>query len=250
MTTPFIKIDPNFLNHIQELVPEQLYEGLESHPDGLTQDEARQRLVAFGPNLLKEVKGKPLIVKFLSNFTHLMAIMLWVAGIIAFIAKMPQLGIAVWGVNLINGAFSFFQEYRAEKATAALKKILPLTSRVMRDGEETRVPAEEIVPGDVIFLQEGDSIPADCRLISSADLRVNQSTLTGESRAVNRSSESITNEGLTSTEIPNLIFAGTYVAAGSGKAIVYATGMHTNFGRIAQLTQEVGDDLSPFKGNG
>ncbi|MFZ3150414.1 MAG: cation-transporting P-type ATPase [Anaerolineaceae bacterium] len=247
MTTPLIKIDPDFLNHIQELVPEQLYEGLESHPDGLTRDEARQRLVAFGPNLLKEVKGKPLIVKFLSNFTHLMAIMLWVAGIIAFIAKMPQLGIAVWGVNLINGAFSFFQEYRAEKATAALKKILPLTSRVMRDGEETRVPAEEIVPGDVIFLQEGDSIPADCRLISSADLRVNQSTLTGESRAVSRSSEPITGEGLTSTEIPNLIFAGTFVAAGSGKAIVYATGMHTNFGRIAQLTQEVGDDLSPLQ---
>ncbi|MFZ3071575.1 MAG: cation-transporting P-type ATPase [Anaerolineaceae bacterium] len=228
-------------------MPEHLYEGLSSRPEGLTQDEAKQRLEAFGTNVLKEVKGTPLIVKFLSNFTHLMAIMLWVAGIGAFFADMPQLGIAVWAVNIINGAFSFFQEFRAEKATQALKKILPITSRVMRDGEETQVLAEELVPGDVIFLQEGVSIPADCRLLNSADLRVNQSTLTGESHPVNRSAEPTSGEGMTETEIPNLIFASTFVAAGSGKAIVYATGMNTAFGHIAQLTQEVGEDLSPLQ---
>jgi Ca2+-transporting ATPase len=160
---------------------------------------------------------------------------------------MPELAFAVWAVNLINGFFSFFQEYRAEKATEALKKILPLSSRVMRDGEEKMILAEEIVPGDVIFFQEGDSIPADCRLITSADMRVNQSTLTGESRAVNRSALPVSGEGLTETEIPNQIFAGTFVAAGSGKVIAYATGMNTQFGRIAQLTQEIGDDLSPLQ---
>ena len=240
-------IDPDFLAKIHEKTPEELYAGLQSRPDGLTQEDAQQRLAIFGPNLLKEAKGTPLIVKFLANFTHLMAIMLWVAGIGAFLAQMPQLGIAVWAVNVINGVFSFFQEYRAEKATEALKKILPQTCRVMRDGEEKRILAEELVPGDVIFLQEGDNIPADCRLISSADLRVNQSTLTGESHPVNRSALPVSGEGLTETEIPNLIFASTYVAAGSGKAIVYRTGMNTAFGHIAEMTQQMGEDLSPLQ---
>jgi len=247
MTTQLSSLEPDFLARKQEYSPDQLYASLLSRPEGLTTEEAKARLAAFGANKLREVKGKPLILRFLSNFTHLMAIMLWIAGIGAIIARMPELAIAVWAVNIINGAFSFFQEFRAEKATEALKKILPATSRVMRDGEEKKILAEEIVPGDVIFLQEGDSISADCRLVNSADLRVNQSTLTGESRAVNRSSEPIGSEGLTETETPNLVFAGTFVAAGSGKAIVYATGMNTAFGRIARLTQEVKEELSPLQ---
>ena len=235
------------IQRIQELNPDQLYQELGSRPEGLTQKEASERLNVYGLNVLKEVKGKPLIVKFLANFTHIMAIMLWVAGLGAFIARMPELGIAVWAVNIINGAFSFLQEFRAEKATEALKKILPSQSRVMRDGEEISVLAQELVPGDVIFLQEGDSIPADCRLLNSADLRVNQSTLTGESHPVNRSAEPVSGEAMTRTDIPNLIFAGTFVAAGSGKAIVYATGMDTNFGRIAQITQSLKEELSPLQ---
>lgn len=235
------------IQRIQELNPDQLYQELGSRPEGLTQKEASERLNVYGLNVLKEVKGKPLIVKFLANFTHIMAIMLWVAGLGAFIARMPELGIAVWAVNIINGAFSFLQEFRAEKATEALKKILPSQSRVMRDGEEISVLAQELVPGDVIFLQEGDSIPADCRLLNSADLRVNQSTLTGESHPVNRSAEPVSGEAMTRTDIPNLIFAGTFVAAGSGKAIVYATGMDTNFGRIAQITQALKEELSPLQ---
>ncbi len=229
------------------MTPDQLYQELGSRPEGLAQDEAVRRLSVYGPNVLKEVKGKPLIFKLLANFTHIMAIMLWVAGIGAFVARMPELGIAVWAVNIINGAFSFFQEFRAEKATQALKKILPSTSRVMRNGEETSVLAQELVPGDVIFLQEGDSIPADCRLLNSSDLRVNQSTLTGESHPVNRSAEPVSGEQMTRTDIPNLIFAGTFVAAGSGKAIVYATGMSPNFGRIAQITQSLKEELSPLQ---
>jgi Ca2+-transporting ATPase len=241
------EINPEFQQKKQEMNPAQIYAALGSRPEGLTSLEAKDRQVVFGFNKIREIKGKPLLLKLLNNFTHMMAIMLWVAGIGAIFAKMPELAFAVWAVNLINGFFSFFQEYRAEKATEALKKILPLSSRVMRDGEEKMILAEEIVPGDVIFFQEGDSIPADCRLITSADMRVNQSTLTGESRAVNRSALPVSGEGLTETEIPNQIFAGTFVAAGSGKVIAYATGMNTQFGRIAQLTQEIGDDLSPLQ---
>jgi Ca2+-transporting ATPase len=241
------EINPEFQQKKQEMNPAQLYAALGSRPEGLTSLEAKDRQAVFGFNKIREIKGKSLLLKLLNNFTHMMAIMLWIAGIGAIFAKMPELAIAVWAVNLINGFFSFFQEYKAEKATEALKKILPLSSRVMRDGEEKLILAEEIVPGDVIFFQEGDSIPADCRLITSADMRVNQSTLTGESRAVNRSALPVSGEGLTETEIPNQIFAGTFVAAGSGKVIAYSTGMNTQFGRIAQLTQEIGDDLSPLQ---
>lgn len=241
------EITPEFLQKKQEMSPEQLYAALGSRPEGLSSLEAKDRQAVFGLNKIREIKGKSLLLKFLDNFTHMMAIMLWVAGIGALVARMPELAIAVWAVNLINGIFSFFQEFKAEKATEALKKILPLSSRVMRDGEEKLIPAEEIVPGDVIFFQEGDSIPVDCRLVTSADMRVNQSTLTGESRAVNRSALPVSGEGLTETEIPNLVFAGTFVAAGSGKAIAYATGMNTQFGRIARLTQEVVDELSPLQ---
>jgi P-type Ca2+ transporter type 2C len=114
-------------------VPE-VYTSLETTSSGLTQDQAESRIAVYGKNAIREVKGKPLYIKLLANFTHLMAIMLWIAGAAAFLAQMPQLGIAVWAVNIINGAFSFWQEFRAEKATEALKKLLPMYARVLRDG--------------------------------------------------------------------------------------------------------------------
>lgn len=244
MTTP---VSAGFNDVKQKLTNEQLFESLETGLQGLASQEAAERLSQIGKNELQEVKGKPLILKFVAQFTHVMAIMLWVAGIGAIIAQMPELAIAVWAVNIINGLFSFWQEFQAEKATEALKKILPSYSRVMRDGEVQKILSVDIVPGDLLFLEEGESISADARLINTAELRVNQSTLTGESRPVNRSAEPVSGEGLTEAEMSNLIFAGTFVAAGSGKAIVYATGMNTAFGRIARLTQEVGDDLSPLQ---
>ena len=110
-----------------------------------------------------------------------MAILLWVGGAVGFIARIPELGIAIWMVNVINGVFSFWQEYRAEKATEALKKLLPSYTRVLRDGEERRIFAEELVTGDVMVLSEGDRISADGRLVEVSELRIDQSTLTGES---------------------------------------------------------------------
>lgn len=225
----------------------EVYQRLGTSPDGLGQSEAQERLQRFGSNTLQKSKGTPLMLKFLANFTHLMAILLWVGGIVAFIAQMPQLAIAVWMVNVINGAFSFWQEYRAEKATEALQKLLPAYAQVMRDGYGERVLAEELVPGDVILLNEGDSISADCRLVQQTELRVDQSTLTGESRPVRKTTEPIGQNDISFTEIPNLVFAGTSVSAGVGKAVVFATGMETQFGKIAHLTQSVGDELSPLQ---
>lgn len=232
---------------IHTLPVSEIYASLKTQPRGLTRVEADLRLGQVGLNALQEIKGKPLYLKFLANFTHLMAVLLWTGGLVAFLAKMPQLGVAVWMVNIINGGFSFWQEYRAEKATEALKRLLPTYSRVLRDGEEKRVLAEELVPGDVILLAEGDSVSADARLIQDAELRLDQSTLTGESRPVRKSSDVIQSENLISVELPNLVFAGTSVASGTGKAVVFATGMRTQFGKIANLTQSVGDELSPLQ---
>jgi Ca2+-transporting ATPase len=225
----------------------EVYQALATRPEGLTQTEAEERLEHFGRNVIREVKGKPLWVRFLANFTHLMAILLWIGGAVAFIAHTPELGIAVWLVNIINGAFSFWQEYRAERATEALRRLLPSYVRVLRDGEERPVLAEELVPGDVILLAEGDRVSADCRLVHEAELRMDQSTLTGESRPVRKASDAVTLENLSRAEMPNLIFAGTSVIAGTGKAVAYATGMNTEFGQIAGLTQSLGDELSPIQ---
>jgi potassium/sodium efflux P-type ATPase len=224
-----------------------VYNALKTRPQGLTQAEAEERLQRYGRNIIREVKGKPLYLKFLANFTHLMAILLWAGGIVGFIARMPQLGIAIWMVNVINGVFSFWQEYRAEKATEALHKLLPHYVRTLREGEEQRILAEELVPGDVLLLAEGDRISADGRLVQEAELRVDQSTLSGESHPVRKTSEAVLRAGLARAELPNLVFAGTSVAAGTGKAVVFATGMDSEFGKIAYLTQSLGEEPSPLQ---
>jgi len=225
----------------------ELYERYATGPAGLPQAVAEERLRHYGKNVIREVKGKPLIFKFLANFTHLMAIMLWIGGAVGFIARLPQLGIAIWMVNIINGLFSFWQEYRAEKATEALKKLLPSYARVLRDGGEQRILSEDLVPGDLMLIAEGDRISADGRLVEVAELRADQSTLTGESRAVRKASEPVLQADLAFADLPNMVYAGTNVATGTGKAVVVATGMGTEFGKIANLTQSVRDELSPLQ---
>jgi Ca2+-transporting ATPase len=224
-----------------------VYLTLATGPGGLTEAEAEIRLERSGRNVIREVRKKSLILKFFANFTHLMAIMLWTGGVVAFIAQMPQLGIAIWMVNVINGVFSFWQEYRAEKATEALRRLLPSYARVLRDGEERRILAEELVPGDLILLSEGDRISADSRLVEAAEIKLDQSTLTGESHAVRKTSEAVLQSDLAYAELPNLVFTGTSVTTGTGKAVVFATGMATEFGKIAHLTQSVEAELSPLQ---
>ena len=231
----------------ETLTPDEVYAALGSSPDGLSPEEAQRRLEQYGPNVLREARKTPLIVRFLANFTHLMAILLWAASAMAFVAQMPQLGVAVIAVILINAVFSFWQEYRAERATEELKKLLPTYARVVRGGEELRLLASELVPGDVIILAEGDHVSADARLVEEFELRTNNSTLTGESVPVRRTAEPLLRSGLTHTEITNMVFAGTTVATGTGRAVVVATGMNTEFGRIADLTQTVHEELSPIQ---
>lgn len=237
----------NTKEKISRLSVEQVLEALGTGNGGLTQAQAEKNQEKYGKNILEETKKKPLIVLFLGNFIHLMAILLWVGGAVAFLANMPQLGVAVWLVNVINGVFSFWQEFRAEKATEALRKMLPSYTRVIRDGEEQKILAEDITIGDIILLAEGDHISADARLIEVSDLQVDQSTLTGESNPVRKFSDAVLRDDLTKAEIPNLVFAGTSVEEGDAKAVVTEIGMKTEFGKIANLTQGMEKDESPLQ---
>lgn len=224
----------------------EAYAALGSGPGGLSASEVAARLRRYGPNTLQTVRGRPLIRTFFENFTHLMAILLWIAGAIAFLVQLPQLGAAIWTVTLINGLFSFWQEYRAERAAAALRALLPARARVLRDGAVQEVLRDEIVPGDLLLLAEGDLVAADGRLVEAVELRVDQATLTGEARAVSKHAEPYAGAE-TGPALPNVVFAGTTVVAGRGKAIVFATGMHSAFGAIARMTQSVAETPSPLQ---
>ncbi len=219
-------------------VPE-VFEALETSPNGLADTEVEQRLSLYGLNELTEPPGPPSTLKYLAHLVHPMALLLWGAGGMAFAAQRFSLGIVIWIVVLVNAGFSLWQEHRAEQAITALKKLLPPYARLLRNGVEARVPASQVAPGDVLLLSEGDNIPADARVVEEYGLRVNNASLTGESLPARKTAEASLREGISELERPNLAFAGTSVVSGTGRAVVYATGMMTQFGRIASLTQTV-----------
>lgn len=166
------------------LKPGGVFAALGTHPGGLSEAEASARRLRYGPNEIPAARGRPLVLRFVDDLTHVMAVLLWVAGAMAFVAGQPQLGWAIWAVVLINGVFSFWQEYRAERALAELRRLLPVNVRVVRDGQVREMPARDVVPGDVVRLEEGDRIAADSRLVSATQLSIDRSTLTGESNPV------------------------------------------------------------------
>ena len=230
----------------------QVLAGLGSDSRGLDRREASRRLAEFGHNRIEAAKREPPWLMLLREFGHFFALILWFAAALAFLANhvspgqgMFELALAIVGVIVINGVFSFWQAYRAERALAALQQLLPQRVEVRREGLTLAVAAAELVPGDVVLLAEGAKVPADCRLIEAFGVRVNLATLTGESRPKARSSEP--DETLDPLAARCLLLAGTLVVAGECSAVVYATGMRTEFGRIAHLTQTAGETESPLQ---
>ncbi|MBP7863227.1 cation-transporting P-type ATPase [bacterium] len=203
---------------------------------GLDSNEAANRLKRHGLNSIAVEVHLPIVHLIRENFFHTMAILLWVGGAVGFLASMPEIAIAIWLVNIINGSFSIMQEYRAFRATTALKSLLPEEATVFRDAVEKRIISIHIVPGDVILLAEGDKIPADCRLIESEKLMVDESILTGES-----------NPTIKLIERDNVTWAGTTVVSGHARVLAFATGHNTKFGKIAHLTQTIADRPSPLQ---
>ena len=237
---------------IHGLSAEQSLASLKTTAAGLAAAEAVRRLAEFGPNHVEEVGREPVLLTFAREFTHFFAIILWVGAALAFLADhfdpgqgMARLGVAIVGVILVNGVFSFWQEYKAERAVAALRQLLPQRVQALRGGEIVEVLAIDLVPGDIVLLEEGNAVPADCRLIEAFGLRVNTATVTGESLPKARNTEPSTEDSPLYAK--NVVLAGTSVVSGQARAVVYATGMHTEFGRIAHLTQTAGKDASPLQ---
>ncbi|HEU4893339.1 MAG TPA: cation-transporting P-type ATPase [Vicinamibacterales bacterium] len=228
------------------------FAALRSTPTGLSGVEAAARRAEFGPNRIERLPSTPLTLRFLRQFTHFLAVLLLVAALLALVADwwmpgqgMRTLAIAIVAVVVINGAFSFWQEYRAEETMAALQRLLPHHVKVLRDRATVVIPSEDVVPGDVLFVTAGDDVPADCRLVEGFGVRVNNATVTGEARPVSRDGRPSPEADLLRSR--NVLLAGTSVMSGEAKALVFATGMHTAFGRIAHLTQTTVDVPSPLQ---
>lgn len=235
---------PIYAQRISEVFP-----SLGTAPDGLESAVIASHQALYGLNVLAEPAQAPLWQKWTALATHPMALLLLVAGFIAMIDGRLTLGLIIWVVVLINAGFSFWQEHRAEQAVVNLKRLLPAYARVIRGRGEAQIPASELVPGDILVLAEGDNIPADARVVEAYGLRVNNASLTGEAMPARKTAEASLQDGVTEIERPNLVFAGTSVVSGTGRAVVYATGMMTQFGRISNLTQAVKEEPSRLQQN-
>jgi calcium-translocating P-type ATPase len=217
---------------------------LDTAPDGLSEREAARRLVAHGPNELRRRGRRSPALDLWRQFTHPLALLLWVAAWLALVAVSAVLAAAIVAVIVLNALFAFAQEQQAERAVEALESYLPLQATVLRDGRRRRVEARTLVPGDVMLLEAGDRISADARLLEGA-LEVDLSALTGESLPVYRSDRTGAPGPL--LEARNVVFSGTSVTGGDARALVFATGMRTELGRIAALTERTEREESPLE---
>jgi calcium-translocating P-type ATPase len=218
---------------------------LQTQEHGLSEREAQRRLVRYGPNELERRAGRRWPRQLALQFTHPLALLLWVAAGLAFGAGLPAIGVAVLVVILLNAVFAFAQERHAEKAVEALRGYLPQQAAVRRDGKRRVVDARELVPGDVMLVEEGERISADARLLDGT-LEVDLSMLTGESQPVLREASPEGTSGPL-VEARDIVFSGTNCVGGSATSVVFATGMQSELGRIAALTERVEADPSPLE---
>ncbi len=223
----------------------RLLRDLRTSPSGLSGREAARRLVAYGPNQLRRRGGRHLGRELGRQFTHPLALLLWAAAGLAWLAGIVPVAVAIVIVIFVNAVFAFVQELQAERAVEALQAYLPQYATVLRDGERVTAGATQIVPGDVLLLAEGDKISADGRLLSGV-IEVDASTLTGESMTVARSAE-WADTGVPLLQARDLVFSGTTCTGGEARVVVVATGMRTELGRIAALSERVKPEQSPLE---
>ena len=207
---------------------------------GLTEEDAKKRLEKYGKNVIEEGKKTSPLKIFLNQFRDpLVYILLAAAGISAVVGEVTDFAL-ITVILLLNGVFGFIQEYKAEKAIEALKKMATPRAKVVRNGRTVEIPATELVPGDVVILEEGDAVPADIRLVEVRGLTIDESLLTGESAPVVKTCEALPEETALADR-GNMAYMGTLVVKGHGKGIVVATGMQTEMGKIAREISESED---------
>jgi len=220
---------------------------------GLSQTQAQERLKRHGANELAKESPVPEWKKFIGQFTDTLVVLLLIAALISAAlwfyerdAAWPYEAIAIFAIVLLNAVMGYAQQARAEQALAALRQMSAAHAHVIRDGSRTSTPASEVVPGDIILVEEGDTVPADARLIQAMALQMAEATLTGESLPVAKDIAPITGEtGLADRR--NMIFTGTAATYGRGCAVVTATGMATEMGRIAGMLKDAPDEPTPLQ---
>jgi calcium-translocating P-type ATPase len=239
-------VGPQETDHVDvEQSASLLLRNLRSSPAGLTTREAERRLVQYGTNELRRRGGVRWPAELARQLTHPLALLLWVAAGLSFAVGNETVGIAVLLVILLNAAFAFVQELQAERAVEALARYMPQQARVLRNRAAVVVDAAQLVPGDIVLLEEGDRVAADIRLLSGA-VEVDLSTLTGESVPTLRAADLVDHD-VPRLDARDLVFSGTTCAGGEARGVVFATGMHTELGRIASLSERVKEQPSPLE---
>lgn len=217
-------------------------------PDkGLKTKEAEKRLAEVGYNQLQQAKKISPWKIFLSQFQDFMVLVLIAATLVSGMLGEYADAITILAIVVVNAILGFYQEYRAEKSLEALKKLAAPEAKVLRDGLQVNVPAKDLVPGDILFLETGDRVPADARLLETVNLEVDESILTGESYPVQKEAEFVAQENVGVGDRKNMVFLGTAVTRGRAKAVVTATGMTTEMGQIAEMMQEVEEEETPLQ---
>ncbi len=239
-----METDQQFSWHSLDM--EKAMEKLSAKELGLTADEVQKRQEKYGKNVLPEKGGKNVILLFLKQFKDFLILILLIAAGIAWWADHMADVYIILAVILFNAIMGFTQEYKAEKAVKAIKNMVKKRAWVVRDGRETEVEAEEIVPGDIIVLKEGSTIPADGRLIKAKNLHTEEASLTGESMPVNKKTESVAEDAAVADRT-NMVFKATNISRGAGRALVTATGKNSEIGKIATSMSEMKTQDSNFK---
>ena len=230
------------------LPTEKIFSELHSSEHGLATLESKQRLLEYGENKLPEAKVDGVFLIFLRQFQSPLIYILLIASIIVYLMGDVTDAIVIMVVLVFNAVIGAFQEGKARNTLLALKQFVETRAVVLRDGRELIVKDIEVVPGDIILLQEGEKVPADARLVSATNLKVDESALTGESSAVHKEAKILKQENLTAPEKVNMIFKGTNVVSGNGLAIITETGVHTLIGQIAKEVSSIETEI-PLKTN-
>jgi Ca2+-transporting ATPase len=225
---------------------EESLNDLNSKRTGLRQEEATRRLAEFGPNELKKEKGKSPVRLLLEQFKNILVIILLAATALSFAVGEPYDAIVIIAIVIAVAVLGFTQEYRAERALEALKKMTAPTASVLRDGKEIKIRTSDVVPGDILLLHTGDKVSADARLIEVMNLKMDEAALTGESMPVGKDPTPLAAETPVS-ERTNTVFTGTTATYGRGKAVVTSTGMNTEFGKIAKMVQAADEEGTPLE---
>lgn len=226
---------------------EDVYTMLDSASEGLTSFEAERRLDRYGPNELQETKRKSIWMMFLDQFRDFMILVLIAAAVIAGFIGDPSDTVAIVIIVMLNAIIGFVQEYRAQKAMEALRKMAGSTATVLREGMPTTVNADEIVPGDIVILETGNIVPADLRLTEAVNLKIDEAALTGESVGVEKHTDLLREEDLSLGERKNMSYRGTYITYGRARGIATGTGMETELGKIAQILQGTVETKTPLQ---